>query len=290
MRPIACGFVQEAASLATGPLTRLAQDHPVLLVMSHERSGTHFAMNALAEAFGYVSEPWVDLDYTDFTINYFSPHVLQGALRYFAQQHVANLLKGHHEAAFFTEFLAGLGDVMRIVYVYRGPADVMASYWRFLHSWDWREGPLSDTPLDLAHAEPMGQLMRYQHRQHATMLDRWAAHVAGWTEAADALEHVIPVRYEDLDADYEATVRRLGERLGLAPASLARPSRHEKVVPPGPLIYAPPASADNRDAVAAMALQRYPELMAKLGYTELAKASAERWMAAEGRPGRAFAR
>src|SRR5215469_1383683 len=44
---------------------------PAVMVVSHERSGTHFLMNALASCYGYVSAPWVDFDRPTFNINYF---------------------------------------------------------------------------------------------------------------------------------------------------------------------------------------------------------------------------
>ena len=37
-------------------------DRPKVLVVSHERSGTHFMMNSLAANFGYVANPFMNLD------------------------------------------------------------------------------------------------------------------------------------------------------------------------------------------------------------------------------------
>jgi len=31
-----------------------------VMVVSHQRSGTHFMMNTVAACFGYVSNPWLD--------------------------------------------------------------------------------------------------------------------------------------------------------------------------------------------------------------------------------------
>ena len=234
------------------------------MVVSHERSGTHFMMNTIAACFGYVSFPWLDLDRKQFNINYYHPQSLQMLILGVAKSRPANLLKSHHEFAFFADIIDSFKGKIELVYIYRDPADVLASYWRFLHTWNWNEGPKVATALDLARAEPMGQLMRLQVRQYPTMLDRWANHVRQWTEAPN----VHAVRYEDLKDRYETTVRSLGASLGLEPRAITRPSRHENVVQQGPVNFVPPPGADNRAAIAELANAKYPDLMARLGYAE----------------------
>lgn len=247
-------------------LTPLDGQRRPIMVVSHERSGTHFMMNAIAACFGYVSNPWLDIDRHRFNINYFHAPSLQQLIVKLAQLRAANMLKSHHEFAFFSEIAASFDGLLDIVYIYRHPADVMASFWRFLHSWPWVEGPRAETAADFAAAAPMGQLMRYQYRQYDTMLDRWANHVRFWLEASDRSQRIHVVRYEDLAAGYEQTVRRLGDALGYEPRQIVRPARGENVVQQGPLRYEPAPGADNRDAVAALAHTRFPELMARLGY------------------------
>jgi hypothetical protein len=66
------------------------------------------------------------------------------------------------------------------------------------------------------------------------MMHRWAAHVDGWLAAARDIPRVVAIRYEDLSARYEETVRGLAVALGHAPQSFAIPSREESVVPGGP--------------------------------------------------------
>ena len=237
-----------------------------IMVVSHERSGTHFTMNALASCFDYVSAPWVDIDWHHFNINYFHSPSLKNLLLNVAGLRVANLAKSHHEFAFFKEFASATEGLLSIVYVYRHPSDVMASYWRFLHTWDWTEGPMEDTALGFATAAPMGHLMRYQYRQYPTMLDRWGNHVEAWVGAAQRANNIHIVRYEDLAQRYEDTITRLGRRLGLAPSRIVPPPREATVVQAGTMKFAPRAGSDNRDAVAELALARFPALMDRLGY------------------------
>ena len=51
------------------------------IIVSHERSGTHFLMNTLALNFGYISEPWINLDF-ETGMNFHAP----GALLAFFQE------------------------------------------------------------------------------------------------------------------------------------------------------------------------------------------------------------
>ena len=46
------GPMRFQANLALFP-----DERPAVMVVSHERSGTHFLMNALAACYGYVSRP-----------------------------------------------------------------------------------------------------------------------------------------------------------------------------------------------------------------------------------------
>jgi len=249
-------------------ITPLSEGRRPVLVVSHERSGTHFTMNAAAKCFDYVSQPWIDVDRHQMNINYYAPQDLKEALTDVAQRRPANILKSHHEFAFFAEILDKVAAAYQLIYVYRHPADCLASYWRLLNTLHWREGPRCATALDFATTPPMGRLMRYQEHQYGTMLDRWANHVRGWVTAAEGRRDIHVLRYEDLAGDYEAAIRALGERLGQPPERIERPSRHENVVKAGSAPFAPAPGADNRAAVAELALRTYPKLMARLGYGE----------------------
>lgn len=247
-------------------ITQLQDDRRPVLVVSHERSGTHFTMNSVGGAFGYISSPWIDLDRHQININYYYPGKIEETLQELAGLRPANTVKSHHEFSFFAELIQTAASAYHLIYVYRHPADVLISYWRMLATLPWVAGPSSATALEFAAAAPMGHLMRYQYRQYPTMLDRWANHVSGWTAAAAKNEAIHLVRYEDLAGDYAGTVGALGARLGLTPGDLTPPSRTEKVVTGGPVRFDPGPEAVNRAAVAKLAFARHPQLMGRLGY------------------------
>ena len=251
--------------MTTPDVIRLPEGRRPVLVVSHERSGTHFLINALAACFDYVSKPWVSIDQHRFNINFYSADNLHRLISGLAEARLANTLKSHHEFAFFSKFIASLEHAIDIVYIFRNPADVMASYWRYLHTWPWAEGPEVDSVYQFANTSPMGALMRLQFRQYDTMLDRWANHVQHWLDAHH-LANLHIVRYETLNQHYGDTIRGLAQALRISLRQIVRPSRHESVVPGGKLSFTPSPNADDREAVTALALSKYPELMASLGY------------------------
>jgi len=246
-------------------ITKLNDDRRPVLVVSHERSGTHFTMNTLAKCFGYVSNPWFDVDRSQLNINYFAPHVLRQALLGVALMRPANVLKSHHEFEFFSQIVDELADTFHVIYVHRHPADCLASYWRLLNSLNWMEGPRCATALEFATTPPMARLMRYQYRQYVTMLDRWANHVRGWLAAAERNSAIRVIRYEDLARDFPGTVQELGHALGLTPQALERPSPTENVIMGA---FQPAPGADNRVVITDLALRTHPELMDRLGYRQ----------------------
>ncbi len=205
-----------------------------VMVVSHERSGTHFLMNALSYAYGYTAEPWIDLDVHNRAVDLSSPGRIAASLQALADDPLLRIVKSHHAAEVFGAELERVTQDYTVFYIHRDPAAVMTSLWRHLNGLGWDEGPKTVDPLALAQAEPIGRLRRYQARRHETMLQRWAAHVRGWLTQADMNSRIIPVRYEELDSDYEMTVATFADAVGRAPLKpFLRPPRDVNVISGG---------------------------------------------------------
>jgi len=204
------------------------------MVVSHERSGTHFLMNALALNFGYVAKPWINLD-LELGINFHAPWALGGFFAQTEGKPILNLVKSHHQFEFFREFIDDLSNEFHIFYVYRDPRDVMLSFWRLVRSFRWDEGPQEESPSAFMRAQPRGNLLRYQKDQAPTMLHRWAAHVEGWLidDGESKPRGIIPVRYEDLNLRFAETMAKIGERIGRPISNPRRPEKDVNVVLPG---------------------------------------------------------
>ena len=203
-------------------------------VFSHERSGTHFMMNTLAACFGYVSEPWWNLDFEQ-GLNFHAPHAVEEYLRRAHGVPVLNVVKSHHQAGFMEPIIDYLTDEFLVFYVCRHPLDTLVSFWRLVGALPWEEGPLTGTPAEFLRAAPRGGCLRYQKSQAETMLHRWRDHVDGWLDLAERAgpTRVRVVRYEDLDCSFQYTVRAVGAWMGTPPTAVMRPSRDRNVIGAG---------------------------------------------------------
>ena len=192
-------------------------DTKPILVVSHERSGTHFLMNALAAEFGYTSRPMVNFDHGGASINFYDPGSI---LKYFMTteaQRPEVLRKSHHQVAFFERALRHVVKHVNIFYIHRDPRDAMHSFRHAMFGWKWFEGPRVETAGEFIRAAPCGQMLRYQYHQHADMLERWKVHVEGWTAAAERFpERITVVRFEDLEGGYDAALDRIAAARGWA--------------------------------------------------------------------------
>jgi hypothetical protein len=249
-----------------GNFTLFREMRPAAMVVSHERSGTHFLMNALAACYGYVSTPWIDFDRPTFNINYFYLPEVRDLLLALADRPMANVVKSHHAVDFFAGELSRLTERYVVFTICRDPATAMLSFWRYMHQWPWTEGPKTLDAESFAAAEPCGRLMRYQMKQYRSMLHRWSAHVEGWLDAAAKSPRVVLVRYEDLDLDYETTVRGFARYLDRSPAVIVRPSRDYNVIPCGPVDPTARRSTPDLDALRQLCREQVGKTMARLGY------------------------
>lgn len=211
---------------------------PPVMVVSHERSGTHLLMNSLGQSYGYDADYYCNFDSRPLGINFFRSGAIQDTLQQLADRRLASVVKSHHEAAFLAKAIDRILERWVVFYVHRDPVEVMLSYWRFMHGWTWDEGPRLADPLAFARAAPAGQMMRYQARQHATVLHRWASHVDGWLDLAARRRRLVVTRYADLVTDYAGTLGGFAPLLRREPEKLSLPSRGENYVKGKPL---PPA-------------------------------------------------
>ena len=249
--------------LGRRPAAATLNRRPSVMVISHERSGTHFLMNALARAYDYAPGQRVDFDQSALNINYFEPQAVSGALGRLTALRPDAIIKSHHAVEFFDSVLDEVLKKTLIFYIHRDPAAVMISFWRFVKNWSWHEGPKRATAVEFAAAPPEGQLMRYQMNQRRTMLDRWAAHVEGWVNAARDRERIVVVRFDELKDRYEQTVAGFQAVLGPRSGSLVPPSRHTNVIAgkAADLLGQPDV-----EALRALALSEIGDAMRRLGY------------------------
>ena len=203
------------------------------MVVSHERSGTHFLINSISCSFNY-SRKSLDLDHTDVNINYYASENIRSIFKKLSKVHLANVIKSHHSVDFFNEILEEILNDFNLLYIYRDPRDVMVSLWKQIRYWNWHEGPKTETIKEFLKSAPSGRMMRYQQHQLPSLLHRWEHHVRGWMVDADESfrKKVIYVKYEDLNSSFNSTIKAIAKQVGINSFSIARPNPSENVVPP----------------------------------------------------------
>lgn len=239
-------------------------DRPAVMVASHPRAGTHFLMNALANCYGYVSSPWINLGHDQANVNYFCPPNVGDYLVALAARPLATILKAHHPADFFSGQFDRIAPRWAIIVPVRHPVDTLVSYWKHLNSLDWFEGPQLSDALEFFRSEPCGGLLRWQRRQFPNMMVRWADWTEGWWKAAQTSSAIAIVRYEELSMDFDRVMHSLAPLLGCEPQKIARPEREtSEWLRPSEHVA---EVAFDRDALRAACRQQIGRTMELFGY------------------------
>lgn len=206
------------------------------LVVSHERSGTHFLCNTLELNFGYNAKIWDDLD--EAVPNPFFWKDMFGALKGLIKLTDQNIIKTHFAAEFLAPALPAAVHLCHVFYIYRRDVNVMNSFSKHLNSVEWYAATKTKDGKELGLTEPHGAVMRYQYKQYPTFWDRWKAHVKGWMEdlPEDVRKQIIYVRYEDLNNNFNDTVQYIAKRLNKLCFAPVRPSKEIQVVSGGKFI------------------------------------------------------
>ncbi len=189
---------------------------PKVLVVSHERSGTHLLINTLAFNFGYLCH-WIDVrsEAEDETPNPI-PHLFS-----FKDKTVSNVFKSHHARPLFGEDLGDLAEHFKIIYIVRDPRDAMTSFWRFAGQSAINEGPRASTVDAFVRSPPEGRPLVFEYPPSSDMITRWRQHVSGWLGETET-DNVHLVRYEDLIGDFDDT-------LGALETFMETPARHRLI-------------------------------------------------------------
>ena len=193
-----------------------------LMVCSHERSGTHFTMNTIDFATEYCSSPWLNYDLNPLgaRLNFFSPTSVGSFIKDLSELKVNNssacnvsILKSHFPVSHLGDDASKLP--LKIIYIWREPAETIASLWKYMHRWNWNEGPKTESPLELATTKPSGQSQRYQASNYKDYFERWAAHVIDGLDQCKKNPKAQSISYRKLLMDHEATTKSLCRELDI---------------------------------------------------------------------------
>lgn len=203
------------------------------IVISHERSGTSFLINAIAANFpDYLPETdeegngqRIDLDRQGY--NFADPEEMMNFLSYpkFHDIPVRHIFKSHHPYDFFSdpEVWKYLNEQFHVFYIYRDVRDVMVSFWRHIRKQGFLWGPMTFTPSEFIREDSIGGITRYNGLAGRVMMAyRWQAHILSWMDPR--LSEVCYIGYEKMSENFGEVVAEIGAKVEMPlPDKIIRP-------------------------------------------------------------------
>jgi len=194
-------------------------------VISHERSGTHFAINTFfrntytAPKLQYVGDWLGPYDQPDSRFN----HIDTFRGRWPEASSGGGIIKSHCEAALFLRHFPRAP----VVYVIRDPRDTMVSFFHYLNSGEFHR---TNPGLDDLRCDEFSEFLRRPNNAYrrfgfyagdgfANVVERWAGHVQGWLDVPG----ICIIRYEDLKQDFRRCVMQACKTARVLPRFFMRP-------------------------------------------------------------------
>ena len=217
-----------------------------IIVVTHERSGTHLVINTINfENNGNfiplgklpkcpVGEKYSLYNYMD-KVNVDLENGIGGN---------EIIVKSHHQIEFF-EDLPKLFEEYKVIYVMRDIKDVLVSYYKFLNGYGFDSNgntiPIKGFPefKDWIFMKPDDIGMKYFETmadphifiEPDSYIDRWKIHVQGWKEVKD---QILIVMYENLLTNFSETKNKIEEFIGKKIAEQIPNKRNKKLPNFGP--------------------------------------------------------
>lgn len=178
-----------------------------ILVITHPRSGTHWALDAIRHNSRGISSTFLELDpllrRDSSAVERFYSALDSTEQTLLIKAHVVPTLEPFRVRDDLSKLVDWLLGVSRILYVYRDGRDVMVSlyYYSMRTQPDVREMSFSEFLRSANSLDVISHLSRVQY---------WCRHVEGWLD-----RQVHTATYESFHSDYEGAVRRLAGDLNL---------------------------------------------------------------------------
>jgi len=205
-----------------------------ILVVSHERSGTHFLFNSLAENIEGYSNQEISIQQAERSFQIDKPSidaVKEQLFSYFGKSE-PRIFKSHHQYDFFAPYIDELIKEYHIVYMVRDGRDVLNSCLHYFNQAPAEEFPRCKSMAEFLEVDPGKYSFdrEYSLVSENNFSERWANHCAEWIRAHDKISIV---KYEDLESNFDTTMRVLASQMGVdLPKELIKPGLKSRSIYP----------------------------------------------------------
>ena len=205
-----------------------------IIIVSHERSGTHYLMNSIAYNSGYTVHPFIPISNSSLSINLQNHNAIHNFFSCFEKHNISNIFKSHHHFDFYKKEFDYLKEHFFFIYIYRDPRDIMVSFWNFLKVYPW-VGPKKETIFEFLKSKPEGSMIQYQLKQYKNILERWGEHVKSWllNNDKEIKRNILFIKYEDLNLSFEKTLKQIFSFINIKNTTSIKPSTSKDVLSPG---------------------------------------------------------
>ncbi len=170
-----------------------------ILVVSHERSRTHYFINSIAINFGYIPEQ-IDVPPT---------RNLADLERFFEEYEPTgrNIVKSHHQYCTLKRFMKTIEEKFHIFYIIREGRDVMTSCHYYFNK-ATSDFPFTKTVGGLIKKNPQKFIFdsAYSEIKADSMAQRWAIHVLSWINPGNR-ENIHIISSDKLYLHFQDTIR-----------------------------------------------------------------------------------
>jgi hypothetical protein len=188
-----------------------------VIVVSFQRSGTHFLINNLSTNFIGIEDGWVDIIHgnknhwvEDVNGRNLKEKIREQLLIAYYPSSVTKCLKTHYQAYFFERYLSEYLEKYDIFYIIRDPHDVMVACYHYYNNTQFenfiKEPDFSKfLRTELWDVVTETQPFSYSYVKPRNIVDKWYKHVLSWLPYKD--KGVTFLRFCDLKTQPEQTLR-----------------------------------------------------------------------------------